>query len=288
MRHTQLRAFHQVAIHKSFSRAADALGLSQPAISDQIRKLEIEYDMRLFDRKRRQIELTNDGEKLLEITHRFFEVEQQAREYLTESKAIRTGTLKIIGDSPNQVIHILAEFQKRYPQIHISLNSGNSQSVVTALQSYDADIGLIGEIPNAKEFDTIILGSSPIIAFSAITNQLAKNKTITMEELARTNLVMREKGSKTRAKFEQQAKKSGVKIDAKIEVEGRSAVQEIVAASGAVGIVSKAEFRPDPGLVELEISNARLQMKESLICLSERRESKLIRTFMKLVNEMTA
>ena len=80
MRHAQLRAFHNVAVHGGFSRAADAMNLTQPALSDQVRKLEAEYDVRLFDRTRKQIAITEAGTRLLEITRRLFEVAQRRAE----------------------------------------------------------------------------------------------------------------------------------------------------------------------------------------------------------------
>jgi DNA-binding transcriptional LysR family regulator len=73
MRYVQLRAFHYVAICGGFSRAAEALFLTQPAISDQVRKLEEEYDILLFNRHKKQVTLTAPGERLLEITRRMFD-----------------------------------------------------------------------------------------------------------------------------------------------------------------------------------------------------------------------
>ena len=80
MRYVQLRAFHYVAICGGFSRAAEALCLTQPAISDQVRKLEEEYDVILFNRRKKQVSLTSAGQQLLEISRRLFEVEKQALE----------------------------------------------------------------------------------------------------------------------------------------------------------------------------------------------------------------
>src|SRR5690606_7028587 len=84
MRYVQLRAFHYVAICGGFSRAAEELFLTQPAISDQVRKLEEEYDILLFNRQRKQVTLTPAGEKLLAITLRMFDTESQALELLSE------------------------------------------------------------------------------------------------------------------------------------------------------------------------------------------------------------
>ena len=78
MRYVQIRAFHFVATCGGFSRAAQALYLTQPAVSDQVRKLEEAYDLLLFNRQKKQVSLTPQGEKLFEITKRLFEVENQA------------------------------------------------------------------------------------------------------------------------------------------------------------------------------------------------------------------
>ena len=93
MRYVQLRAFHYVAISGGFSRAAEELLLTQPAISDQVRKLEEEYDILLFNRQRKQVTLTPSGEKLLAITRRMFDTESQALELLSESRALRAGVV---------------------------------------------------------------------------------------------------------------------------------------------------------------------------------------------------
>lgn len=282
MRHAQLRAFHSVAIHNGFTKAANALGLTQPAISDQIRKLEVEYDVRLFNRQKKQILLTSDGIKLLDITHRIFEAEQLAHDLLSESRAVQTGTLKIIADSARHMLHILGEFRIKYPQIQVSVRVGNSSQIVDELRNYQADIGVLGEIPQSRDYDVINLGSTPIIAFAARSLQDQIAPSMTMRQLSQCPLVLRETGSKTRAKFEAEAKAMGLKITAQIEAEGREAVREIVASGGGIGIVSQAEFTEDSRLLKIEISDANIEMDEALLCLHERRDSKLIRAFMQL------
>lgn len=89
MRYVQLRAFHHVAICGGFSRAAEELLLTQPAISDQVRKLEEDYDVLLFNRHKRQVRLTPEGEALLAITRRLFDSEDQARQLLSETRTLR-------------------------------------------------------------------------------------------------------------------------------------------------------------------------------------------------------
>lgn len=117
MRYVQLRAFHHVALAGSFSQAARALHLTQPAISDQVRWLEEEYDVALFVRKRRQIELTAAGSRLLAATHRLFDAEGEALEVLQEERSLRAGMLRIAADSVDHVLDVLTVFQARFPGI---------------------------------------------------------------------------------------------------------------------------------------------------------------------------
>lgn len=284
MRYVQLRAFHNVAVHGGFSRAAEALHLTQPAISDQVRKLEAEYDIRLFDRQRKQIRVTDAGKKLLEITYRLFEVEQQALDYLSETQTLRTGQLNIVADAAHHILHVLTPFRRSNPGVFISVHGGNTETAIERLQSYEADIGVVGDVPANREFETVKLNSSPIVAFTARTGPLSKQKSTTFKELMRHPLVLRETGSKTRAKLEEEARRRGIRITGSIEAEGREAVREIVAAGGGVGVVSEAEFGQDSRLIKIPISDTTMTMDESIICLRERLESKVIRAFMSVAH----
>ncbi|NKB26034.1 MAG: LysR family transcriptional regulator [Rhodobacteraceae bacterium] len=282
MRHAQLRAFHNVAIHGGFSRAAEALSLTQPALSDQVRKLEAEYDIRLFDRSRKQIEITQAGSRLLEITRRLFEIEDLARDMLSESRSLRSGTLRIVSDTPYHIVELLAAFRARYPGVQVSVRSGNSAEVSATLASYEADIGVLGEIPSGSEYDVIDLSQAPLIAFVSAGSPLSDAGDISLGDLARSPLVLRETGSRTRSKLEEAFAAARLKPSSYVEAEGREAVREIVAAGGGVGIVSEAEFGTDTRLVALPIRDANLLMDEALVCLRERRDSRMIRAFMGL------
>ncbi|TIT34513.1 MAG: LysR family transcriptional regulator [Mesorhizobium sp.] len=288
MRYVQLRAFHQVAISGGFSRAAEALFLTQPAISDQVRKLEEEYDVLLFNRNKKQVTLTHSGQKLLEITHRMFDTEQQALELLTESRALRSGTLRIVADAAHHLLHILGSFRARYPGVQVSVRAGNTETVISSLYSYDADIGVLGEVPAGRDFEVLKLNSTPIIAFTSIDHPLAGKKSLTLKQLAQESLVMRERGSKTRQKLEDLAATSKVELRPVIEAEGREAVREIVASGAGIGFVSAAEFGQDSRLVPITIDARETLMDEALICLRERSGGKLVRAFLDMARSMSA
>jgi len=284
MRYSQLRAFHYVAVCGGFSRAAEALHLSQPAISDQVRKLEEAYDILLFDRRKRQVLVTAKGQELLVITRKMFDQEQQALEFLSESSILNSGTLNLFVDSAYHVTELLSAFRDRYPHISISMRVGNSNDVTAALLSYKADIGVLGEVSQVKEFEIIRLGSSPLIAFAAKESVYGDVCLESYATLMEYPLVLRETGSKTRQKLEEAAQNAGITLRPAMVVEGREAVREVVASGSGIGFVSLAEFSPDPRLIKINLPEPSPVMEEVIVCLNDRKNQKLIKAFMAMAS----
>lgn len=288
MRHVQLRAFHHVALHGGFSRAAAALGLTQPAISDQVRRLEEAYGVVLFDRRRRQVTLTEAGERLFEITRRLFAAEAEAHELLAERRALRAGRLCLVADSVHHVVAVLRAFRARYPGIELVVRSGNSAAVLAALRDYRAEVGVVGGVAAGEDLLALPLSATPLVAFVRRDHPLATHPRLTLAEVAREPLVLREAGSKTREQIERVAADRGLALVPAIEAEGREAVREIVAAGGGVGIVSAAEFGEDPRLVAIPIADCPAVMEEYLVCLAERAAARPIAAFFEVARATLA
>jgi aminoethylphosphonate catabolism LysR family transcriptional regulator len=218
----------------------------------------------------------------LTITRRYFEIEKQALELLSESLALRSGSMRIIADSAHHLLYILGRFRQKYPGIEVSVHSGNSQEVIARLYDYEADIGVLGEVPKGSDFETIKLNSTPLIAFAAKGQAVSEKRSISLSDLLKQPLVLRERGSKTRQKLEEAAAGRGLPLKAAIEAEGREAVREIVATGAGVGIVSAAEFSQHMNLVPIQIADCEIRMEEALICLRERAGGKLVRAFLEI------
>lgn len=282
MRYVQLRAFHHVAVTGGFSRAAEALHLTQPAISDQVRRLEQEYDVLLFVRHHRRVELTPAGRNLLAITHRLFECEARALDFLSESRALRAGELRVMADSAIHLTGLLARYRSRYPGVRVTLRTGNSDEVIAALYGFTADIGVLGTVPQERTLSVVRLGSTPITAFAARGTPWAGLGPVDFARLVGLPLVMREAGSRTRAKIEEAARTRGLTLVPSIEAEGREAVRDLVASGAGIGFVSEAEFGADSRVVALPLAGPPILMDEALVCLAERAEVRQIRAFMAL------
>lgn len=280
MRHSQLRAFHYVAHLGGFSRAAEFLLLTQPAISEQVRKLEQDHDVLLFHRERKRVRLTTPGEHLFLFTKQYFEIEQQIEEYLSVTSAVLDGELRIIADSAHHVTFFLGQFRKRFPNISVTLRTGNTEEILEDLRAYNAEIGIVGSPSPGSDMETLDLGSTEITAFAARGFSGVSGDTLSMKDLTSLPLVFREGGSKTRQKLEEEAKKQGITLTPAIIAEGREAVREVVASGAGIGFVSLAEYGHDERLTKIRLRDVDIQMSETMVHLKQRRDVRVIHAFM--------
>lgn len=283
MRHSQLRAFHHVALHGGFSRAAQALHQTQPALSDQVRRLEQAHDTLLFHRERREVRLTAAGEGLFLLTRQYFEHESAIADYLGQSRASVQGTLRIIADSALHVTGALGRFQSAHPDVSVTLQTGNTAEVLASLRNYDAEVGVVGNLDPAPDLVSRELSRSPIIAIAAKGLLPRGVASLTLGELRDWPLVFRESGSHTRLALEEEAARRRLSLRPTITVDGREAMREVVASGTGLGFVSEAEFGQDSRLVKVPITDLDAQMTETLVHLSMRADVPVIRAFLRHV-----
>lgn len=282
--HSQLKAFHAVATHGGFSRAADRLCLTQPAVSDQVRKLEEYYEVLLFYRNRRQVRLTELGRELLAVTQRLFAAEGEAEELLSSHRALQCGSLVLSVDATPHILPYLARFSTAYPGVRLRLMTGNSSQSLQRLLEYQADIAVVGRCPQDSRLSARRLGEHAMVAFVAAGHAWAQRQGVTLAELAGVPIVMRERGSETRQILEDEMRRAGLVFHHVIEVEGREAASELVAAGIGVGIVSAAEFGSDARIRALPITDCQQGMTEFLVVLREQASRRIVQAFMEVVH----
>jgi len=283
--HAQLKAFHAVAVHGSFTKAAERLFLTQPAISDQVRKLEERYGVLLFHRNKRSVRLTDLGERLLAITQRLFVIEAQAQELLQESQALQTGSLILAVDAPVHVLPLIARFCERYPGISVKIETGNTDESLFRLFNYQADLALLGRDVTDERLLCVPMRNDPMVAFVSQNHPWATRDSICLADLDDTPLVLREQGSVTRQTLEEEMAGAGLRIRPAIQVEGREAAREAVVVGIGVGVVSAAEFGADSRVCALPIVDCTRRLTETLVCLREQSSRRVVATFLEMVRE---
>jgi aminoethylphosphonate catabolism LysR family transcriptional regulator len=287
MNHAQLRAFHAVASEGSFTRAAEALHVTQPTLSGQVKALEERYGIKLFDRRGRRVYPTELGQSLLDLTRRLFSLENEAEQILGAAKGLKRGHLRLAADAPFHVIGALSAFAKRYPGIRLSLTIGNSEQILEDLVEHRADVAVLANIPEDPRVYAVPFREDRLIAFVERDHGWAERESVTLKELAGRRLVLREIGSTTRRLFENAMAARGLALGEVLEVNSREAVRETVAAGLGIGVVSESEFGSDRRLVPLHIAADELAMTEYVACLAERRDLSLVRAFLEILERET-
>jgi aminoethylphosphonate catabolism LysR family transcriptional regulator len=279
MRHAQLRAFHAVAVHGGFSRAAEALGLTQPAVSDHVRKLEETYGVQLFTRSPSGVNLTDMGRKLFAIAERQFEAETQAMALLARGRTLEEGQLTIGADAASHILPEVARFRLKHPKLAVRLVTGNSAQLIRRLEDFSIDIAVTAERPPEPAFLARKLRSDRLVAVVQRSSRLAKLKGIGFNELVRLPLILREEGSMTRRLLLEEISRRGLTLSGTIEIESREGAREAAAQGLGLAIMSEGELVPDGRLAVLTIPGWETEMEEWMVCLASRSSLHVIRSF---------
>lgn len=214
----QLRIFLEVAAHLHFTRAAESLYLTQPAVSAAIRNLEAEYSVKLFHRIGRRIEMTDAGRMLQIEAQKILEQIVLAERNLLEFNNLQRGELKLgssltIGNYwlPDKI----SRFKQQYPGIQVNCTLGNAEEICEGTALGQFDVGLIaGAVKPAVQnlLDRDVVGSARLRILVGQTHPWFERPTIFVEDLTQTGWVMRELGSGAQQMLEQALQKWGIDL----------------------------------------------------------------------------
>ena len=277
MNFAQIRAFHAVAEEGGFTAAASRLGLTQPAVTVQVKALEASYQVELFHRRSRRIALTPVGEELYRITRRVMALMREAGEILDAEGGLKRGRLGIAADGPFHILPLIKAARGRLPGLRITVSTGNSRFVRQALLDYDALIGALSEYEADERFTVLASNQHAVVLMIPADHPWAGRTRVDIGELDNMPMVLREKGSATRRRFEDALDRAGVRPRVVLEIGSRESVREAVAANLGLGVIQEPEFGPDPRITKAAIAGADISAGEYVICLAERRESRPLR-----------
>ncbi len=283
MRLTQLRSFHAVASQGGFTKAAEALHVSQPTITTQVKSLEESYRVELFHRYGRSVRPTELGDRLLQISRQVFSLEAEARQLLADAGELRSGHLRVAAVGPYHVTKMLAPYNRRYPGITVSVSTGNSQDVLERLLDYRADVGVLAQFSRDRRFVAVPYSEHPIVILVPAGHRFAKRRSIRTAELAGEPLIMREQGSTTRKAIEAALKSAKVEPKVVMEIASREIIREAVVQGIGLAAVSEVEFVPGPGLHAVRLADAEARTYAHVVCLGERRDMRMVRSFFEVI-----
>ena len=240
----QLYIFQMVANHLSFSRAAEAMEITQPAVSIQVQKLEKFLGITLFHRRPRGRRITEAGDAVLAYSQQIFALSNQLVDTVQELENLQSGHL-LLGASttPGEYVlpSVVGRFRQVYPGIHIELVIGNTRAIIQRILDRDMDLGMVGDHIDeySNELEMVDYQDDEIVLVAAPNHPAASMVRPTIEQIVDLGLVGREEGSATRLAAERQLRDLGIVPQFAIELGSNQAVKQAAMAGGGIGIISR-------------------------------------------------
>jgi len=253
----QLQIFETVAELQSYTLAARQLFLTQPAISMQIKQLEAEIGLPVFDRIGKKIQLTDAGRELLQHARNIQIQLEEAQQSMEELRGVKRGRLHLTMASTANYFtpKLLAGFCHEYPDIQISLSVANRAGLLQALEHNTTDLVIMGEPPSTMPLAAEVFMENPLVIVAPPEHRLAGRKLVSLKEVARENFIIREIGSGTRAAVERFLSTHELERPQSIEMNSSEAIKQAVQAGLGLGVVSMHTLEMELTLKRLTVLN---------------------------------
>ena len=255
-----LRLFAAVAEHRSFTRAAASLNLSQPAISKSLNELERQLSISLIDRSGKSVALTDAGETLYARARELFGVERTAEQELRELRGLKRGVLRIAASTTiatYMLAPVLGRFHVRRPNVRIQTTSANTRTVLRLLLEFRVDVALVEGPVNHPRVEVLPWRDDELVVIASpghhlVSRQLAGTP-VEVGALAAETFLVREPGSGTREVSRRALALHGVRLANTMRVGGTEAIKQGVAAGLGLAIVSRAAAADQLALKKLVV-----------------------------------
>src|SRR3954454_9073913 len=292
----QLAAFCEVVDRKSFSQAAERLGVTQPAVSLQVRSLEKRLGTRLLDRSGRRVEPTEAGQRLYRAAQRMLALEGQLLEELTGDEGVLRGELALgasTGPGGTVVPVLLGEFQRRQPALSGALSTSDTNGVIEQVWERERELGIVGASPRHRGVvfepffrDEVILVVPPDHRFAG--------KEVTLDQLREEPLILMQEGAGVRQVIEDELRRGPVRLrdlDVRLELGLQESARSAALAGYGVTFISRSAIEADVAsgtLAIAEVEGLEPSREIALVRSAGRAESRAAHAFIDFARERLA
>lgn len=274
----ELKAFYTVALLGNVTLAAKKLGLSQPTVTTYIRNLEAQYGVELFHRGRRRLTPSEEGKRLLPMVQKLQQQEAEIEFFLRNSGQLQ-GSLRLAATAPYYMLDLLKRFNAKWPSIQVTLEIGNSQQVIEALEDCRVDLAASSQLEDDPRFVRVESGVDPLVLAAHRSHPLAVHCKLSIKALNGHCVLLREPGSTTRSLTERMLAEAQVQPATLLEIGSRESIREAVLRNLGVSVIARHEVPDNPELKVIELENAPT-IAEYLYCLKDRRSARLPAAFL--------
>jgi DNA-binding transcriptional LysR family regulator len=283
-----LIVFHEVTKHKSFSKAAEELFISQPAVTKHIKELERKIGMGLIQRRRGGFSLTEAGRIVFKYTHKISFHLMDIENLLEDLKKDHQGILKIgttESYSKGLMPRLLSGFQTSFPFMKIALDVGNSEEIERSLLVYKNDLVLIAATKKLHRVESIPFLKEELVLIVSPNHPLERRKVVSLEELGGYPLIIRAKGSATRRIILQAFKEVSIHPSLLIEAGSSEFIKQWVSVGKGVSIIVKrtVEDEEKRGIIKTIPLLEKLHLQVAFLYLKEEKSNPAIKAFVSFI-----
>ena len=281
----QLKLFEAVSRNGSFTRAAEELHLTQPAVSIQIKRLEAQAGLPLFEQVGKKIFSTAAGKVMYDASLDILNRVEDLRNSMEELKGVVKGPVQVsvVTTAKYFMPHLLGAFLQKYPDVEPKLKFTNRARVVEHLMSNEDDFVVMGQVPEDKRLESYPFLNNILGILAPPGHPLASKKNIELRELVIERFLKREEGSGTRQAFDKLLADNGLKIEPYMELGSSEALKQGVMAGLGLAILSlhSVQLELDANkLIVLDVKGFPLKRRWYAVHLKGRKLSLVARTFL--------
>ena len=290
----QLHAFCTVVERRSFSQAAERLGVTQPAVSLQVRSLEKRLGTQLLDRSGRRIEPTEAGLRLYRGAQRLLQLEEQiVNELAEDAEGELTGRLELgasTGPGGVVVAELLCELALRHPELAVHLHVADTQTIVERVGDRALELGVVGAAPRHRAVEYEPFFRDGVVLVCTAGHHLA-GRTVPLAELASENLIVMQEGAGVRQVLEDELRRVGTRLrdlNVRLELGLQESARSAARAGYGITFISRTSVEADLAagtLAEIHVDGLELEREIYLARAAGRSETRAARAFLEFARE---
>ncbi|MGZ3495345.1 MAG: LysR substrate-binding domain-containing protein [Thermodesulfobacteriota bacterium] len=288
----QLEVFYLVVKKRSFTRAAEELNVTQPAVTIQVKSLEKSLNLRLIQQVGKKIQLTESGEFLYQYAEKIFDLVSDANEKMRDFKKLMRGTLRI-GTTKNYARYImpslLSEFQRRFPGIKVILDEGNSEDMAKSVLEKKNELALISQLNLDRKIKSLFFSTVEFVLVVSPEHRFSQRKSVSLRELNGEPVILREKGSGSRAAILRKFQEYGIWPSVIIEASSLDFIVGYVKQNKGVSFMFEPDIREELARGTLKvifIEEGKIIFFTDIIYHSEKTLSPPGQAFLNVVNDL--
>jgi DNA-binding transcriptional LysR family regulator len=290
----QLRIFYQTAKYQSCTVAAQKLFITQPAVTAQIKAFEDSCNLRLFKKKGRKIYLTDEGKTLFEYAKKVFEYEKEIETAIEDMRELKKGVLRLGTTKTYARAYMplfISKYRQSYPNIRIHLNEGSSLEMTNSVLDFKNELVIVAKVEENPQIRFVPFCQEEIVVLLPPDHDIAKKESVTLSELAKEPIIMKERGSGTRKCLTEIFAQKGLVPNILMETNNTDFIKQLVLRGDGISFLVKAAVSKElenRELVTIPIEDCQIFTDVNIAYLRNQHLSTPAQAFLDILENLTS